>query len=278
MWSRATPIKQRAKTDGLELLAVWEVNADPAYRVVWDKAWNAGFPPTAHVAWITVQGRGQVAVRDGRSSELCGGSLLFTRCHDLDTYFCSGKAWHFFWMVFTVPLPAQIPVCAPLEFPEKKRCQRDLLAIVRALRKGTDAPHALAAAIFQKLFHEWLTTAESRRRDIPHQAKIEQIIEEMHNRPDGTFSLPDMAKTVGMCEVVFRRRFKAVTGQSPKKFYLDLRLDQAAALLQLGQLGVGEVASTLGFYDQFHFSKVFQQRFAKPTSSLRRHRPAKPKL
>lgn len=269
MWNQAIPIKQRTKTDGLELLSVWAVNASPAYHVVWKKDWYADFPPNAHVAWFTLQGQGRVSLGDGRSIELHENSLLFTSLHDISSYCCSGPAWQFFWIAFVIPLPAPVPVFEPIALPGKSHYQREVAAMIRALRQGTDAQRALAAATFQKLLYEWLTLTENQRRDIPYLAKIEQVIEDMHNRLDGSLSVQKMAKTAGMSEVVFRRRFKTVTGQSPKKFYLDLRLDQAEALLYFGQQFVDETAAALGFYDQFHFSKMFKKRFGKSPSSLR---------
>lgn len=269
MWNRATPIKRRTRTDGLELLSVWEVNAASTYRVVADKVWNAGFPAKAHVAWFTLRGRGHVSLYDGRSVELGGNSLLFTRLHDIDTYSCKGRVWRFFWVMFLVPLPVQIPVFERISLPRRNPYPRELAAMVRALQKGTDAQRSLAAATFQRLFYDWLALVEDHRRDIPHLAKIQRVIEGMHGRLDGTLSLQEMAKTSGMCEVVLRRRFKAVTGQSPKKFYLGLRLDQAEALLHLGQHDVSEVAAELGFYDPFHFSKMFTRRFGKPPSVVK---------
>lgn len=273
MWSRATPVRERARTDGLELFSIWDISASATYHVRWDAAWNAGIPANAHVAWLTLRGGGRVTLRDGRCAEPRAGTLFFTRCHDLAEYACTGGEWRFFWVLFAVPVSAQLPVLEPFQLPARSRSPREIMATIRALRKGSAAQRALAAATFQKLFLEWLALMENQRRNIPHLSRIERVIEAMHNRLDGSLSLPALAETAGMSEVVFRRRFKDVTGRSPKQFYLGLRLDQAEALLRLGQHSAAEVADTLGFHDPFHFSKTFSRRFGKPPSKWGRPAP-----
>lgn len=66
------------------------------------------------------------------------------------------------------------------------------------------------------------------------------------------------------------RRFKAVTGRPPHGYFMDLKLKNAAFLLRHGELPVKAIAADLGFYDEFHFSKLFKKRFGVSPSGYRR--------
>lgn len=272
MTNRAIPIKQRTRTDGMDILSIWDVSATPSYHVAWDTHWNAALPANATIAWFTLHGSGRLSTPTGQLVELQEDSVMFSRLQDMGEYACTGPHWRFFWIMFVVPLTAHIPVCEPIHVPSRNRYAKEITTAIKAIQKNTDAQRSLGAAIFLRVFHEWLVLVETQHRNIPQLKKIEQAIDAMHSRLDGTLSLAEMARTAGMNEVIFRKRFKTASGLSPKRFYLELRLDQAEALLRQGQYSVGDVATLLGFYDQFHFSKVFAKRFGKPPSKLKQLR------
>ena len=57
------------------------------------------------------------------------------------------------------------------------------------------------------------------------------------------------------------RKLEKITGESPKKFIQSYRLERAAQLLREDYGNVTEVANSVGFSDQFYFSKCFKKRF-----------------
>ena len=68
--------------------------------------------------------------------------------------------------------------------------------------------------------------------------------------------------------------FKTELGHSPAVYIRNKRLEIARRLLEQGEQ-VKQVADTLGFYDAFHFSRVFKKYFGKPPLSYKLPVPAK---
>lgn len=68
------------------------------------------------------------------------------------------------------------------------------------------------------------------------------------------------------------RLLQDVTGRSAKRLIFDRLLLEAQRLLQFTPLTIKEIAYTLGFSDQFHFSKVFKRATGQTPQAYRDQR------
>ncbi len=68
------------------------------------------------------------------------------------------------------------------------------------------------------------------------------------------------------------RRIKQLTGLGTVEFIRDIRLSQAAALLEQGQLSVTEIMYKVGFTTPSYFSKCFKTRYGFTPSEYAGHR------
>ena len=80
------------------------------------------------------------------------------------------------------------------------------------------------------------------------------------DRLDQPFSLQALAETVGLHPRTLSRRFVRATGESPKQYWMQLRIIRAEELLRETNLTVQEIAELLGFTDASYFIKLFRQR------------------
>ncbi len=138
--------------------------------------------------------------------------------------------------------------------------------VFTSLRRDAHAWRSLASAGFTLLMQRWMADWQARHKQGPHREAIDRIIDTMHDRSDGRWSVTAMARSAHLSERRFRQIFQSHTGQTPKQFYDGLRLDLGKALLEQGALRVGEVAERLGFSSPFHFSKAYSARFNIPPS------------
>ena len=69
-----------------------------------------------------------------------------------------------------------------------------------------------------------------------------------------------LAKQLPMGYSKFRKAFKAITGQSPNQYHLNLKLNKAKDLLLSTMLSVNEIAYQTGFESAFYFSRVFKNK------------------
>jgi AraC-like DNA-binding protein len=79
-----------------------------------------------------------------------------------------------------------------------------------------------------------------------------------------------MAAELGMSASALTGRCRRCLGASPAQAFARARIERAEALLARTAMSVAEVASYLGYADQFHFSKVFKRLCGRPPSRVRR--------
>ena len=79
-------------------------------------------------------------------------------------------------------------------------------------------------------------------------------------------SIDDVAKSVGVSRSHLYRVFMLNVGQSPIDYLTEYRINEACKLLRTGSLSIAEVAISVGFFDQFYFSRVFKRAKGVPPS------------
>src|SRR5688500_19393642 len=71
---------------------------------------------------------------------------------------------------------------------------------------------------------------------------------------------PDcLARAIGLSRFHFSRLFRQSTGESPMRYVQRCRVEHAKRLINQGDLRMIEIAVSLGFYDQSHFSRWFRK-------------------
>jgi AraC-like DNA-binding protein len=79
-------------------------------------------------------------------------------------------------------------------------------------------------------------------------------------------SIDDIAKAVGISRSHLYRVFMSNVGQAPIDYLTDYRIGEACYLLKNSQLSIAEIAVSVGFFDQFYFSRVFKKSKGVPPS------------
>ncbi|MBC7806929.1 MAG: AraC family transcriptional regulator [Akkermansiaceae bacterium] len=75
-----------------------------------------------------------------------------------------------------------------------------------------------------------------------------------------SMGLENIARTLNVSYETFRKRFQRETGISPAQFRLQQRVESAKRLLTYSpQMTNRQVAASLGFSDEYHFSKRFTE-------------------
>jgi AraC-like DNA-binding protein len=79
-------------------------------------------------------------------------------------------------------------------------------------------------------------------------------------------SIDDVAASVGISRSHLYRVFMSNMGKSPIDYLTEYRINEACKLLRSGSLSIAEVAVSVGFFDQFYFSRVFKKSQGLPPS------------
>lgn len=91
----------------------------------------------------------------------------------------------------------------------------------------------------------------------PHRLERAQAYVEEHLAE--TVRVEQLATAVHMSPFHFARMFKQATGQSPHAYLTLRRVERAKQLLRDSRLALIEVASSVGFQTQGHFTEVFHR-------------------
>ncbi len=100
-------------------------------------------------------------------------------------------------------------------------------------------------------------------------ARLGRAVAAMHERPQHSFTLPELAEVAGMSRSVFAARFSDSLGQSPIEFLKALRLARAAQLLARTDLPVKGVAARSGYSSRSSFTRAFVARHGIAPAAFR---------
>ncbi len=105
------------------------------------------------------------------------------------------------------------------------------------------------------------------------EALMERIMNSLNkNMGNADFSVDQLAKDVGISRAQLHRKMKEITGLSTGKFIRNIRMEQAAKLIKQGHVNIAQVAYSVGFNEQAHFSTVFKTYYGMtPTEYAEKH-------
>jgi AraC family transcriptional regulator of arabinose operon len=89
--------------------------------------------------------------------------------------------------------------------------------------------------------------------------ELESIQAYMMENLEQTISLDTLAAVANMSKYHFSTRYKELTGYSPIKHFLNMKMEHACNLLDSTDLGVGAIAGKLGYEDSLYFSRLFRK-------------------
>lgn len=102
--------------------------------------------------------------------------------------------------------------------------------------------------------------------------KLQPAIDWMIKHHDTSTSLDELARLTHLSVTHFRRLFVKTFNESPAKYAIRLRLNQARAALENTNQTIADIAFDAGFYDQSHFIKAFHRIYKmNPTDYRKRH-------
>lgn len=122
------------------------------------------------------------------------------------------------------------------------------LAVLAALRVSSSLAGAQNMPLSPVLRH-----APLHRRTL---ARVDDFIEA---HMDGDISLSDLAALADMPVDTFARRFRSATGQAPYAYVIERRIARARQLLATTDTPIGQLALSLGFSSQSHFTTTFRR-------------------
>jgi AraC family transcriptional regulator len=148
-------------------------------------------------------------------------------------------------------------------------CDPELERLGRALLGAEDL-----AGLFGQLYVDCISTAiivrllvSADRADALERPKVaglvrwrlKRAIDYIEARLAEPVSLADIAMATGLTRVYFSAQFKAATGLRPHEYLVRRRIERAQEMLVADRVPIVDVALSVGFQTQAHFSTVFKR-------------------
>jgi transcriptional regulator GlxA family with amidase domain len=130
-----------------------------------------------------------------------------------------------------------------------------------------DHGEELASAVADILIYSSIRTdQDTQRLSIPtrigvRHPKLSRVIQIMETSIEEPISPATLAKDVGMSTRQLERLFRRYLSRSPKRYYMELRLQKARNLLMQTDMTVINVALACGFASPSHFSKCYRSHY-----------------
>jgi AraC family carnitine catabolism transcriptional activator len=152
----------------------------------------------------------------------------------------------------------------------------DMMLHLIRLRHG----HQLAAAVSEQFIHSAIREPQERQRMGANAREgvtkpgLSTAIEMMETHLEELIGIDELCAAAGVSRRQLERLFHRHFRVSPQRYYIDLRLQRARALLRYSDLAIVEIAVACGFGSAAHFSRTYRAWAGKPPIADRAHAPA----
>ncbi|UWP90251.1 GlxA family transcriptional regulator [Aliiroseovarius crassostreae] len=139
----------------------------------------------------------------------------------------------------------------------------DLMLKLIAQQQDEDIANVVAD---QQIYTSIRTDRDSQRLSVPtrigvRHPKLSEVIQRMEGNIEEPISPSILASEVGMSTRQLERLFRRYLNRSPKRYYMELRLQKARNLLMQTDMSVINVALACGFSSPSHFSKCYRSHY-----------------
>jgi len=141
----------------------------------------------------------------------------------------------------------------------------DMMLKLIADDHGEDIANVVAD---QLIYSSIRTDQDTQRLSVPtrigvRHPKLSAVIQMMEQNIEEPISPSILANKVGMSTRQLERLFRRYLNRSPKRYYMELRLQKARNLLMQTDMSVINVALACGFASPSHFSKCYRAHYDK---------------
>ncbi len=229
------------------------------------------------MVYIT-RGRGMFYARPGQGREILAGDMMLLFPGVWHSYGADIETgWNEYWALFGGFWPESI-------------LEHDMISVSRpVLRVGLDSTlhrffvrmidmaaaepagcqTEISALVMQALARALVLSRSHGKKRHKYCSVMEGAVQYLRENVGRAVDLEALAGSLHFSYPHFRRLFRELTGVSPYRYHLQLRIMRAKELLEEGSLPVKEVAAALGFDDPYYFARIFKEKTGVPPSKWR---------
>lgn len=122
---------------------------------------------------------------------------------------------------------------------------------------------------------EFLSTIAQPEAGTGHKTFVNRAVEYIRKNYTAPITIEKVAEHLNVSHSYFSTMFRHQMGVSPHQFLMDIRLENAAALMSEHGFSVSEAALSVGYSNVYNFSKMFKKKYGvSPSHYTARRRDA----
>lgn len=91
----------------------------------------------------------------------------------------------------------------------------------------------------------------------------------MQEHIHGQLDLDTLAEKAQLSKYHFAKKFKALTGESPIQYFINMKMQRACYLLDSNPRPIKQIAAELGYLDAYYFSRLFKKTIGMAPENYR---------
>ena len=235
--------------------------------------WGPGIRDHYLIHYVA-RGKGTYTLND-TVFELSAGDIFLAKPNQLITYSADVEdPWEYYWVGFNGAcankLVQQLPFSEHCPVHHCKNTEKVKDAVFNIfLSRGPDPRNEPLMVGYLYLFIAELmkeAMEASPRVSSSSSQYVINAIKYIQFNYSHDISIDDIAQAVGVSRSHLYRVFMSNVGQSPIDYLTNYRISEACYLLKNSELSIAEIAVSVGFFDQFYFSRVFKKNKGVPPS------------
>jgi len=146
---------------------------------------------------------------------------------------------------------------------------RDLAKKLYELHQGSKKNQSLRKQILLLEILDLVLEARREKDLVTEGDKVDYVLNYIHDHVNEVLKVGELADLVDMPVKRFCYLFQKITGTSPKKYITRVKVHRAESLLLNTDSTITEIAISMGYEDQFYFSRFFKKQTGHAPSDFR---------
>ncbi|WP_256208434.1 AraC family transcriptional regulator [Paenibacillus sp. CF384] len=223
----------------------------------------------AYIFIYCIDGQGNVQLNGGEPLDIGPGSLIVIPAGMPHRYWASEQEpWSIYWFHLKGEHAQELTRLYGLEckaVPLPRSIVSEFVSnIEQSLAIISDRPYSIHSHVYVSQTMRWvLSVIGQELMNVSQDHKRDQYLEKamryMNEHVGTAVRLPELARYAGISTQHLIHLFNKETGFSPIDYFLRMKMQHAASMLDLTDLTVREIAVSVGLADPYYFSRLFKK-------------------
>lgn len=202
---------------------------------------------------------------------LTEGDLVIIKHNEIVSFESRQDEWHFYCAWFYVR-GLKLECDKIIKVPELTGEREKYIEIINLLNSESDYSIIKANALCLALVTDYLEHIGFIEKPIPYKAKLDEIIQYIHDNIDSPVTVEELSQRCGFCKNHFCNLFKKYTDVTPKQFIINAKLKKSVFLLLNSSLSIEEIADKLSFFSQSYYISCFKKHYNITPAQFRKNK------